>query len=448
MYKQIFESMRSITHSGWLKINESLVEEEYYIAGDGTYCCYGDNNLLLIENNTYIYEYNEINLVKYVMFRVRGFDSDIKLYITNGEGDSRIIHAKNREVENDFVTYFFEVNDVPLLIKCICPNNEKYLLNSIKITGDSISKLRDIIISIGNAFNEVRSSEDEVIKEFNKDIAHLKSQKEELEEEARSLIETNKRLHETKDVEENQLNQTREHVESVRSELSNLNNEVKNNLDLKSKQSKEIRDSENRINSFITEISEKEIKVEELENKINKFKEEESRFSEDFSSYKEEIRNQNIIYIFLLVVFLILTTVVSVVIYKSALSTVDNFQFNFDLWTHLVSRLPIIFINIFLLGALTSVIYFLINIITENSKNIAATKQVSYLVKECVDSQKQGLDGLDEDAILKQRVESKMELIKSLVISKKEHMPQKIEKANIQEIAMELWQKSSESKKK
>ncbi|HAS6934114.1 TPA: hypothetical protein I7298_23475 [Vibrio parahaemolyticus] len=65
-----------------------------------------------------------------------------------------------------------------------------------------------------------------------------------------------------------------------------------------------------------------------------------------------------------------------------------------------------------------------------------------------MDSQKQGLDGLDEDAILKQRVESKMELIKSLVISKKEHMPQKIEKANIQEIAMELWQKSSESKKK
>ncbi|HHF3047109.1 TPA: coiled-coil domain-containing protein [Vibrio alginolyticus] len=447
MYNEVFERMRTITQSGWLPIYDDLIVEKHYISEDGTYVAVGHNaNLSFIRNNTIIYEYNDINLVKYVRLKVGEIDSDIKLSVVTGGGESKLIHAKNREVVDGSVNYLFEIQDIPLIISIDCPENKKYSLIKINISGDSISKLRDIIIAAGEAYDRIKGNEDEVTKELSKDVVVLNSKKEELEEETKSLIETNKRLHETKEVEESQIKQTREMIESLRSDLSNLNSEIKINLDSISKQSKEIRENESKINSFITEISEKEEQVETLNEKVKKYKEEESRFSEDFSSYKEEVRNQNRIYIGLLLLFISLTAVISFVIYKGALSTVDNFQFNFDLWTHLVSRLPIIFINVFLLGALTSVIYFLINIITENSNNIAKTKQVSYLVKECVDSQKNGLDELDEDDILKQRVESKMELIKSLIVYRKEDVNQKIDKAGIREIVTDLFNKNSSFK--
>ncbi|EMF8820753.1 hypothetical protein P3526_01285 [Vibrio parahaemolyticus] len=447
MYQEIFERMQAITQSGWLSVTEGLISENYYVTDSGKYVAVGhDGYLGLIKNNTLIYEYDDINLVKNIKLKVEETDSDVKLSVITGGGEPKVIHAKNREIVNNHVNYLFEIQDVPLLISFICPENKEYALLDMKISGDNVSELRDLIISIGDTFSNIKGSEEEITKELSKELVTLKNQKEELEEESKRLIETNQRLHDTKNVEENQLKQTKNYVESVKVELSDLNDELAKNLNEISKQSKEIRDNEKKINLFISEISDKEIIIQDLDDKIKKFKEEESMFSEDFSSYKAEVIKQNKTYTKLLLVFIALTTVISFVIYQSALSTVDNYQFNFDLWTHLVSRLPIIFINLFLLGALTSVIYFLINIITENSNNIAKTKQVSYLVKECVDAQKNGLDELDSDAVLKQRVESKMALIKSLITHNKDCVAQKIDKSGMQEIIVDLLKKESSTK--
>ncbi|EOX4836957.1 hypothetical protein ACG9VX_001883 [Vibrio alginolyticus] len=448
MYNELLTRMKLISKLDWLKVNSDLITEQYAIDPNGNYVTHGFIRLGFIKNNDNIYEYSNVNIIKTISLIVLEKESDVKLEIINGEGHRQIVHPKNREIQEKGVEYLFGIEDVPLAVNVICPEGSEYSLFKIRILGNDITELIDIIKGTGDIYDEVKESEDKLIEVLNKDLAELKEKKSELDKEIKLLIETNNRLHETKDVEETQLKQTRELVGSVRAELTQSNLEVNKNRELLSKQSKELRETERNLKVNSEDIEKKLVHIESLDGKIQKYKEEESLFSEDFSSFKEEVRNQNRYYYLLLTVFIFITCTVCFIIYKNALSTVDNFQFNFDLWTLLVSRLPIIFINLFLLGALTSVIYFLINLITANSINIAKTKQISYLVKECVDSQKIGLDNLSDDAILKQRVESKMDLIKSLIISKVEDTPQQVNKPVVQEILKEFLKKEEKPKSK
>lgn len=446
MYNELLKRMRVISKSGWLRVNLELLTEPYEISSNGIYFNRGFTRLGYIKNNDNLYRFNNVNLIESISLTVFEKESDIKLKIINGDGENQIVHPKNREIQEEGVEYLFEIKGVPLAVILICPENNKYSLIKARILGSDISELLGVIKDTGDIYEKIKDSEDELIEFLNKDLAELKGKKSELDKETKSLLETNNRLHETKDVEETQLKQTRELVESARAELSTSNLELNKNRELISKQSKELREIERKLIINSENIEAKEVHIESLSEKIKKYKEEESLFSEDFSSFKEEVRNQNRYYYLLLIAFVVITCVVCVTIYKNALSTVDNFQFNFDLWTLLVSRLPIIFINLFILGALTSIIYFLINLITTNSTNIAKTKQISYLVKECVDSQKIGLDSLSEDKILKQRVESKMELIKNLIISKVEDSPQQIDKSGVQELLKEFLKKEEKPK--
>ncbi|EGR3159694.1 hypothetical protein DLH77_23680, partial [Vibrio parahaemolyticus] len=115
-------------------------------------------------------------------------------------------------------------------------------------------------------------------------------------------------------------------------------------------------------------------------------------------------------------------------------------------WTLLVSRLPLIFINMFILGAFSSVIYLIINLLTSNFNNIAKTQQVTYLVKDCVEAQSLDLTSLKEEQILKQRVESKMALIQKLIESSYEKNSPKIEESTIKSMITDIIKKQEKSK--
>ncbi|HHF0558191.1 TPA: hypothetical protein ACPHT1_002280, partial [Vibrio antiquarius] len=71
MYQEIFERMQAITQSGWLSVTEGLISENYYVTDNGKYVAVGhDGYLGLIKNNTLIYEYDDINLVKNIKLKV------------------------------------------------------------------------------------------------------------------------------------------------------------------------------------------------------------------------------------------------------------------------------------------------------------------------------------------------------------------------------------------
>lgn len=447
MYSDIIEKINEIATSSYLKPNPELIQSNYSIHSDGTYRSQLRGNAFCsVSNDVNIYDDSSLNYVKFVTIITQGIQSDIKLKVKLGDGKEKIEYAKSREVIGKNAKYLFDISDIPIAILVSCPNGQNYGIVGLKIEGSDVSNIVSLVSSAQKMHATLKGKEEEIISSLNEEVSGLEEQKRTLSEEIANLLETNKRLHETTNVEETQLKQTRSHVESSRSELKQINEEMEKNKELSEDTIKRIKDDERKLRDYKKIIGDKEAEILDIENKLKVFKRDESLFSEDFSSFKEEIRNQNKIYYILLVAFIGLATFLTLEIYNNAISTVDNYQFNFDLWTLFVSRLPLICINLFILGALTSVIYLIINLLTSNFNNIAKTQQVTYLVKDCVEAQGEDLVTLKEDQILRQRVESKMALIQKLIETSYDRGSPKIEESAVKSIVTDLIKKQDKSK--
>ncbi|CAH1531486.1 conserved hypothetical protein [Vibrio owensii] len=447
MYEEVFKKIESVATTSYLDINPKLNEGNCYRYSDGFYRSLNDGAPFYnLYNNLDIYDKTKVNFVKSISMTIKGADSDIKLSLLLGDQTVKTVHAVKRDLFNGNTFYHFEIQEVPLAIAISCNQEYKYGLLEIQICGKDIDYLVSLFSETHEMYSHIKGNEKSVAKELNHEIIQLNEQKKVLNDEIANLIETNQRLHETTNVEETQLKQTRSHVESSRDELKEVNEELDKNREMSKQLTKGLKEKEISLQNYSKEISDKESELQDINNNLKRFKKEESKFSEDFSSFKEEIRTQNKIYYTLLFAFIIITTIVCYVIYNNAIATVDNYQFNFDLWTLLVSRLPVIFINIFILGALTSVIYLLINLLTSNFNNIAKTQQVTYLVKDCVEAQSSGMNNLTEDQILKRRVESKMALIQRLIETSYEHSTPKIDDSGLKDIVADLIKKQDKAK--
>ncbi|EGQ7650901.1 hypothetical protein L7E62_003410 [Vibrio parahaemolyticus] len=446
MYSEVLSKIESITKEGYLEIHQSMREHSYR-HNDGYYRYpHGPQPFFQLYNGVEIYDNTDINFVKTLVMEIQGIDSDIKLVLQYGDDSGEIIHPTKRDLVKGNAIYQFEIEKIPLSILVSCENDKRYKLIKIKISGNKVSDILSLIDSTHKLYLEAEAQEKHIVRELSEEVLALKEQKKTLDLEISGLIETNNRLHETTNVEENQLKQTRSHVESSRSELKEVNEELERNRELSKDIIKRLKEDERKIEKQTKLIEEKELAIDEIERKLLVFKKDESLFSEDFSSFKEEIRRQNKAYYCLLIIFIGLISIVSLNIYNNAVATVDNYQFNFDLWTLLVSRLPLIFINMFILGAFSSVIYLIINLLTSNFNNIAKTQQVTYLVKDCVEAQSLDLTSLKEEQILKQRVESKMALIQKLIESSYEKNSPKIEESTIKSMITDIIKKQEKSK--
>ncbi|WP_322804655.1 hypothetical protein SO574_21170 [Vibrio alfacsensis] len=85
------------------------------------------------------------------------------------------------------------------------------------------------------------------------------------------------------------------------------------------------------------------------------------------------------------------------------------------IWPLLISRLPLITINFFLLTLLSSILIYLVKIIVKNNEETKTVKQAAYLVREVVSYQNSGLSTLTEKEIFEQRVNAKLKLIQNLL---------------------------------
>lgn len=447
MYSDVIEKINKIATSNYLKPNPDLLTSNYSVGSDGMYSSPIRGSAFCgISNNVNIYDGSSINFVKSVKIVTKGIESDIKLKLLIGDGHHKVIYAKSREIVDNNAEYLFDICDIPIAIFVSCPEGKKYAVLTLKIEGNIVSNIVSLVSSAQNMYASLKEKEGKILNSLNEELSNLEEQKKALSEDIAVLLETNERLHETTNVEETQLKQTRSHVESSRSELKQVNEELERNRELSKETIKRIKEDEKKIIQYKGTIESKEFELEEIEGKLKIFKKDESLFSEDFSSFKVEIRNQNKVYYILLILFISLATCVAFNIYNNAISTVDNYQFNFDLWTLFVSRLPLICINLFILGAFTSVIYLIINLLTSNFNNIAKTQQITYLVKDCVEAQSHDLSTLKEEQILRQRVESKMALIQKLIETSYEKNSPKIEESTVKSIVTDLIKKQEKSK--
>lgn len=416
--KQLYENLNHIDIDNKLKPSDDLYR---YMSWSMDGYATSHDVYLKTHNGRELFSNEEVHWISEVVISLKENDSELKLLTRIGDGTENKVHSSSRININGCVEYTFLINNALNFILCSCPEGKEYEIIKVSISGVIFNKAIDLINDNNSMLNEYFSNMECTIDNIKDEIEVEKNKLERVKDELERVKDELERLKATETAAKSEFEMSQQQLSGVRMYIKNAEEElIKTNEMIESNRIKnsELKSDVNRkLNSF-NQLSESiEIKENELiivEGKLNSYKKDMQMFSEDFKAYKEELSTQNDRYYFVFILLAMSGSYLVSVIYKNALSIVDNFQFNFDLWTLFVSRLPIICINIFILGTLSGLIYYIISLITENKKNIAITKQVAYLVKECVDAQSEGLNVSDKEK-LKQRVESKMSIIRDVI---------------------------------
>ncbi len=431
MYTTLLHTLKQICKTEHIVPNEQLIRSTRELENGYFNSAEPFNSEFYVEDGSVVFasQEDDVHWISTISMYSGALDCDLKLQTILGDGSEKVIHPKKREVIDNKVYIEFEINDIPILILIKCQGEFK--ISRIRICASSLENITDMIQLAGKLWTDIDENKLELSEIISDETFKQEQVLKETKDEITRYQTLVKELTESHDISQNQLNLTRDYLKTARTELDDANNSVKEIT----QQEEGTKTNIAKLNKIITTLDENkqtvESTLEELKGELVKYEKDILRYSEDFSSYKDELTKQNNKYYMLLVFLLITATLVSFKIYNHALSTVGNLQFNFDLWTLAVSRLPIITINLFILGTLSSLIYYILKLITENAKSVATTKQVTCLVKECVEAQASDLNVTEKEK-LRQRVESKMYLIRDL--NRKEEKPSTNDSKTVDEI--------------
>ncbi|EMI7295081.1 hypothetical protein V6959_001104 [Vibrio parahaemolyticus] len=169
-----------------------------------------------------------------------------------------------------------------------------------------------------------------------------------------------------------------------------------------------------------TVISDKKRQLAQVTESLKVYEKKSELYSEDFSTLKGTVIWQNLIYLGLILALGVFGWQLVKDIYQGALILgleVDKEMLTMkEIWPLIVSRLPLLTINLFLLGVLSALTNLLVRNIIINNEEIKTVRKVSYLVKETVEKQRVGLDLTDKE-VFEQRVNSKMRIIQNQALN-------------------------------
>ncbi|MCG9583764.1 hypothetical protein L1D13_02445 [Vibrio tubiashii] len=413
MYTNLLQTLKLICKTEYIRPNEQLIHRPKSVSNGYVNSAEAFNSSFYVEDGSVVFSSQEeqVHWIGTISMYSEDLDCDLKLQTTLGDGSEKVIHPKKREAKNNQVYIEFEINDIPVLVMIKC--QAEFRMSRIRICASLLEDITKAIQQAGQLWKQIDEQKLELSEVITDETFKQQQVLNETKEEVSRYQTLVEELTESHDISQNQLNLTRDYLKTARADLDDANNSVKEIT----QQEEETKENIAKLQGTITTLDENkqavERTLEDLKGELVKYEKDILRYSEDFSSYKDELTKQNNKYYMFLVFLLVTATLVSFKIYNHALSTVGNLQFNFDLWTLAVSRLPIITINLFILGTLSSLVYYTLKLITENAKSVATTKQVTCLVKECVEAQSSDLNVTDKEK-LKQRVESKMSLIRDL----------------------------------
>ncbi|EJU9788384.1 hypothetical protein N5M52_004378, partial [Vibrio vulnificus] len=161
---------------------------------------------------------------------------------------------------------------------------------------------------------------------------------------------------------------------------------------------------------------------------LNEYKKKSELFSEDFSTLKVSVFQQNLFYGFALILTSLFGWWIICNIYEGALSLsliIDEKSLSLkSIWPLFISRLPIMLVNFILLTALSSITMYLVKIIVKNNEETKTVKQAAYLIREVSTYQKVGIE-MTESELFEHRVNAKMKLIQKLLRPESEVLEKK-----------------------
>ncbi|MCG6294106.1 hypothetical protein [Vibrio vulnificus] len=351
-------------------------------------------------------------------------NADIKIKTYPYDGDPQLIQVNSRKSVDDVEEIKFVISNVIRKAELIT-SDECFRLVLIKIEGLNLNEISNNIRSGSKIINDVDSFCDEIKKGLEFQIENLNELIEEKSKQHQLL--SNKNLSMKAEEEqaivkvksiENEILRQQDYLDLLSKRLQKGNGDLEEiNKRLLENQEELYSTERNKENQKIL-LSELNKAVNEEKINLDLYKSKSSLYSEDFSSLKGSIIQQNIFYSILLFISGLFGWWLICNVYEGALSlslVIDDKNLSLkSIWSLLVSRLPIIMINFFLLTALSSIILYLIKIIVKNNEETKTVKQAAYLIREVSNYQKDGLIITDKE-IFEHRMNAKMKLIQKLL---------------------------------
>ncbi|EKO3465982.1 hypothetical protein NTE17_003453 [Vibrio fluvialis] len=358
-----------------------------------------------------------------------GETADIKLDIRSPDG-SRVtgLHDIRTKVTNskERLTFSMEMFVSSIVVYCENHNSDEkpIEMSMVKIEGFYLDKLSKNIIEGQNILRSYNKQKHKILSELNfeldllnEKISSKKNEIEDLEGNLQSKLNVIEKLNETESVVSNQI-----------SNLTKSLTQTEKRLQEATKTNDEINSSTLKLKKDINSLKENKVKlsgeVDAVINDVNICKSELKRYeadlalySEDFSMYKDNVFKNNFLYMLLLFLVLFIGIIVVFNIYNTSQTLIIGYDKGSvsSLWELLISRLPVIFINVLIVSSFLAIFHVLLNQIFENNKKVSKVYQISYLAKEVSSSQGEGLSKLEQKDIFESRVKCKMSLIKELL---------------------------------
>ncbi|TLS65618.1 hypothetical protein [Photobacterium damselae] len=375
---------------------------------------------LIRNEDTIIYNSDEIWLssIKIELSMDKRISPSVKIKLFNGDGDS---FDKNPSKSDD-EKYIFEFNINKSVKKVILSVDNTYSIKALSMLGCKLKDFNDIGTIINRLKSGILDSQDLISSQLD-DVTNLKINTiKELENEITS--NTEKLSTQAKRIKENQslIDTSTNHLNEIENRITSYNKEIqtltKHEYDLKQQNS----DFELKLIEIKKAIDEYKLqrtslKKENLDltNKISNLKNDAKSYTDDFASYKKSIRDQNIFYYVITIIFISISLFIFHGIFYSSLNYIAIFSHSdkVNLIQLLISRTPLIFFNIAALTISGKIIFTFINKILDNNHQVSDIRKIEFLVKEAIDSV---TDNQENDDYIKMKIASKIEVIKEYML--------------------------------
>ncbi|WP_318499961.1 hypothetical protein [Photobacterium leiognathi] len=361
------------------------------------------NNLVGMYNNMYllantkdlpneidIYRGNPacINTIKLTCRSIDNINNNNCSITTSG--DFNIIPQSTR-ILNGEVNFFFAIDRISDFINLKISKDLE--IKKVGVYGFHINNVIDLCDTLKSIDKNIESNAKFINSKYNNLIENKKleiiNSDEEIKKKSMELSFNKSRI----ELQESQLKEINEYISQSQKTLDN-NNQITNDLISRQNQiNEEINTINNEKEKAISDVKKIYSNIEkgksdkkELEKNINdiklnldKYKKEASIYSTELKDFKKEIKTQNRTYLFYLFVFITTISIITYGIYSSSMQYIAIFSspLKVDLIQLLLSRSPLILLNIGLIALYSKLLMILIPNIIDNNKHFQKLDKLS-----------------------------------------------------------------------
>ncbi|MGF1717878.1 hypothetical protein L4D08_23745 [Photobacterium chitinilyticum] len=451
-YKELIEDLYELKGNVSLNISKNFQEWYLYNGSHGIHHYAGrGGNSHAIKTNDIFFESDSKSWISDIFITTNKVTAKEISLITD-DGTTYLPNSRVKADSREKLS--FTLNNVTSKLTFHNDSNADLYISSVRIKGLDLIELIEVNKKIKEKLESTENLTASLTEELKGDIDNLTQAKHNLEvqtEEKKTQLESLKKEISSSD---EYLSSTRERVDELYIQQTNTIELLKAENDKLTRMTEERKILEKRCGNLDNAIERKKESIESINKDINlskenlsKYRKNESLYSEDLTAYREEISKQNIKYWIALSVIVLMASIVSFNVYTSAINVINEFNNKPDIniINLFISRLPLISINILVIGTCVSLSLKFIASILDNNKEIAELKKIVFLVKEVCDSQTLDLNEISQKEIITIRVREKMAIVREYLFNKEPKLNpvSEVKPKNVFDLAQSITDKAT-----